>query len=73
MTKNEFKKIAKTAQRIVSNERKTSYSGNTEQSEQVVSYDEMMNALKGCSRWAAEQYGQTILVSGTVASFTVEL
>lgn len=73
LTKNEFKKLAKTAKGITKEERETTYENVNYVEENLVSYDEMLQLLKQCSRWNAEQYGNKILVSGTIYSFTVEL
>ena len=62
MTKNEFKE-----------EKDTTYDNTSYVEESSVSYGEMLQLLKKCSRWGAEQYGNKILVSGTLYSFTVEL
>ena len=73
MTKNELKKIAKTAKQIISEETVTEYNGSAHQTEQEVSYDEMIAQLAHCSRWMAYQRGSTVHVSGTICRFTVHL
>ncbi len=72
MTKNEFKKIAQTATKIVSEEKYTGYSGSTSQVEKTVSYDEMIEELGHC-RYAVAKAGDAILVSSSIGCFTVYL
>jgi len=74
MTKNEFKKIAKTAKRIVSEEKYTGYSGSTSQAETEVTYEQMIEELSHCSRWyVTSGTVDAILASSNIASFTVYL
>lgn len=73
MTKNEVKKLAKTAKRIINNEKVTTWGGVCFVEDTEVTYKIMHMLLMQCSRWAGSQHGNKILVSGTIASFTIEL
>ncbi len=74
MTKNEFKKIAKNATRIVNDEKVTGYNNSTSQVQNEVTYTEMIEELSHCHNYyIAQGADNTLLVSASIASFTVYL
>lgn len=73
LTKNEFKTIAKTASSIKSEGTESTFNGRAYHTSKTVSYEEMLEDLRHCSRWNANQYGNQIFACGAIGSFVIDL